>query len=117
MLPIVIICARCLLHPLCVKRMHEHYRIKEILWPMLKKAGFNIESENPELDDYGSVRTVFVSGKKSILLEWDGEEGLGYVEVWKKEEWERLSTNILESKESEFNKAIENLCEEVKEYL
>lgn len=84
---------------------------------MLEKAGFHIESENPELDHYGSIRTVFVSGKKRILLEWQGEKGLGFVEVWEKEEWERLSSNIPESKELEFKKAIENLCEEVKGYL
>ncbi len=84
---------------------------------MLEQAGFAIESENPQLDYYGSIRTIFVAGEKRILLEWDGEEGFGYAEVWKNGEWEKLPTNVLESKESEFRKAIEKLAEEMKEYL
>ncbi|MCP5345361.1 MAG: hypothetical protein R3F41_04915 [Gammaproteobacteria bacterium] len=84
---------------------------------MLEQAGFTIESEKPELDYYGSLRTIFVAGEKRVLLEWDGEEGFGYAEVWKNGEWEQLRTNVLESKESEFRKAIETLAEEIKEYI
>ena len=97
--------------------MHEHYQIQEALRPMLEQAGFTIESEKPELDYYGSLRTIFVAGEKRVLLEWDGEEGFGYAEVWKNGEWEQLRTNVLESKESEFRKAIETLAEEIKEYI
>lgn len=35
--------------------MHEHYRIKEEIWPALEKAGFEIESENNQLDYCGSL--------------------------------------------------------------
>ncbi|MDH3694367.1 MAG: hypothetical protein OER96_07355 [Gammaproteobacteria bacterium] len=84
---------------------------------MLENAGFVIESENSQLDYCGSLRTIYVSGEKRVLLEWDGEEGFGYAEVWKNGEWEKLPTNVLESTESEFQKAIENLAEEMKEYL
>lgn len=97
--------------------MHEHYLIQEALQPMLEEAGFTIESENPQLDYYGSLRTIFVAEEKRILLGWDGKEGFGYAEVWKKGKWEKLSTKMLESKESEFRKAIENLAQEMTEYL
>ena len=97
--------------------MHGHYKIKDILWPILEKAGFCIESENPELDCYGSVRTVFVSGEKRVLLAWDGRGGFGYVKVWKNSGWEKLTTDILESKESEFKKVKEVLCKEVTNYI
>ena len=97
--------------------MHEHYQIQEALRPMLEKAGFAIESENPQLDYYGSLRTIFISGEKRILLEWDGEEGFGYAEVWRNGRWEKLLTNVLESKETEFRNAIETLAEEMKVYL
>ena len=89
--------------------MHEHYRIKEAIWPVLEKAGFGIESENNQLDYYGSIRTIFVRGEKRVLLEWDGEEGFGYAEVWKSGEWESLPTKVIEAKESELQAAIQRL--------
>ena len=97
--------------------MHEHYRIKEVIWPLLEKAGFNIDSENNQVDYYGSVRTIFVKNEKRVLLEWDGEEGFGYAEVWKNNSWEKLPTNVVESKESEFNEAIQNLCTDLQGYI
>jgi hypothetical protein len=100
-----------------VKKMHEYYQIQEMLWALLQKAGFHIESENSEVDYYGSIRTIFVCGEKRVLLEWDGEEGFGFAEVWVNKKWKKLPTNVLESKEIEFRKAIENLCEEMKGYL
>ena len=97
--------------------MHEHYKIQEVIWPLLEKAGFKIESENNEVDHYGSVRTIFVNNEKRVLLEWDGEEGFGYAEVWKNNGWEKLPTNVLESKESIFQAAIKNLCIDLRDYL
>jgi len=97
--------------------MHEHYKIKEAIWPLLEEAGFNVESENSQVDYYGSLRTIFVKNEKRVLLEWDGEEGFGYAEVWKNNEWEKLPTNVLESKESELQAAIEMLCVDLRGYL
>lgn len=97
--------------------MHEHYQIQEALLSMLEEAGFAIESENPQLDYYGSLRTIFVAGENRVLLDWDGEEGFGYVEVWKNGEWEKLPAKVPESKGIAFHKAIEKLAEEIKAYL
>lgn len=68
---------------LFVNEMYEHYKIQEVVWPFLEKAGFRIKSEDSEIDYCGSVRTIFVNHEKRVLLEWDGEEGFGYAEVWK----------------------------------
>jgi len=97
--------------------MHEHYRIQEAIWPLLEKGGFVIESENNQVDYYGSVRTIFVCNEKRVLLEWDGEEGFGYVEVWKNDDWEMLPTKVLESKESEFQAAIQKMCGDLQGYI
>jgi len=97
--------------------MHERYKIQEVILQLLEKAGFKIESENNQVDYYGSDRTIFVNSEKRVLLEWDGEEGFGYAEVWKNNSWERLPTNVLESKEPEFQAAIENLCNDLQGYL
>ena len=97
--------------------MHEHYRIQEALWPTLSAAGFTVDSENNELDYYGSIRTIFVRREKRVLLEWDGEEGLGYVEVWREGGWQSLPTKVLESKESEFQAAVQQLQQELGSYL
>ena len=96
--------------------MHEHYQIRGAIEPILNEAGFVVELESNQLDYYGSVRTVFVSDEKRVLLEWDGEEGFGFIDVWKNDRWERLPTNVLESSNSEFLSAIEELCTELKEY-
>ena len=77
---------------------------------MLEQAGFTIESENPELDYYGSLRTIFVAGEKRVLLEWDGEEGFGYAEVWKNGEWEQLPTNVRTSDVQQVLTQNENDC-------
>ncbi len=97
--------------------MHEHYRIKEAIWPVLEKAGFGIESDNSQLDYYGSIRTIFVHDEKRVLLEWDGEEGFGYAAAWKSDEWENLPTKVLEAKESEFQSAIQRLVTDLHGYI
>jgi hypothetical protein len=97
--------------------MREHYRIKEAIWPVLEKAGFGIESENSQLDYYGSIRSVFVRDEKRVLLEWDGEEGFGYAEVWKSDEWESLPTKVLEARETEFQAAIQRLIIDLQDYI
>ena len=97
--------------------MHEHYKIQEVIWPLLEKEGFKIESENNQVDYYGSIRTIFVNSEKRVLLEWDGEEGFGYVEIWRNKGWERLPTIVLESNESEFQVAIQKLCIDVQGYI
>jgi hypothetical protein len=83
----------------------------------LEKAGFTIESENNHVDYYGSVRTIFVHNEKRVLLEWDGEEGFGYAEVWKHNDWEMLPTKVLESRELEFQAAIQMLCTDLQGYV
>ena len=97
--------------------MHEHYKIQEVIWPLLEKEGFKIESENNQVDYYGSIRTIFVNSEKRVLLEWDGEEGFGYVEIWRNKGWERLPTIVLESNESELQVAIQKLCIDVQGYI
>ena len=97
--------------------MHEHYKIKEAIWPLLEKVGFKIDSENNEIDYCGSIRTIFINNEKRVMLEWDGEEGLGYVEVWENNAWSKLSTNVLESKENEFQQAVEKLCKALQNYI
>ena len=97
--------------------MHEHYKIQEVIWPLLEKEGFKIESENNQVDYYGSIRTIFVNSEKRFLLEWDGEEGFGYVEILRNKGWERLPTIVLESNESELQVAIQKLCIDVQGYI
>jgi hypothetical protein len=97
--------------------MHEHYRIQEALWPSLSAAGFTIESENDDVDYYGSIRTIFACGEKRVLLEWDGEEGFGYAEVWRDDGWQSLATKVLESQESGFRAAVQQLQQELGSYL
>jgi len=97
--------------------MHEHYRIEAGIWPHLEKAGFVKESENDEIDYCGSIRTIFAKGEKRVLLEWCGEEGLGFAEVWRNGEWRALPTKVLESREAEFEAAIRKLCSDLQEYL
>lgn len=97
--------------------MHEYYRIEEGIWPHLEKAGFVKESENDQVDYYGSIRTIFAKGEKRVLLEWDGEEGFGFAEVWRNGGWYTLPTKVLESREAEFQSAIRNLCADLQGYL
>lgn len=102
---------------LCVNAMHKHYRIQEALLPSLSAAGFTIESENDDVDCYGSIRTIFACGEKRVLLEWDGEEGFGYAEVWRDGAWQSLATKVLESQESGFRAAVQQLQQELGSYL
>jgi hypothetical protein len=97
--------------------MHEYYRIKGAVWSVLEKVGFTIESENNQVDYYGSIRTIFVCNEKRVLLEWDGEEGFGYAEIWKNGGWEMMPTKVPEAKESEFQAAIQKLCIDLRKYL
>lgn len=52
-----------------------------------------------------------------MLLEWDGEEGFGYAEVWKHNGWKMLPTKVLESRELEFQAAIQMLCTDLQGYV
>ncbi len=97
--------------------MHEYYRIQEHIWPHLEQAGFTIESDDHQIDYCGSMRTIYVKGDRRVLLKWDGEEGLGYAEVWRNNEWRLLPTKVLESKESEFQAAIQRLCVDLHRYI
>ncbi|EON90564.1 hypothetical protein MARLIPOL_18153 [Marinobacter lipolyticus SM19] len=97
--------------------MHEHYRIEQVILPHLEKAGFVKESENDQVDYCGSIRTIFVKDEMRVLLEWDGEEGFGFAEVWRNGEWCTLPTKVLESREVEFQSAIKKLCAELQGYL
>ncbi len=70
-----------------------------------------------QIDYCGSMRTIYVKGDRRVLLKWDGEEGLGYAEVWRNNEWRLLPTKVLESKESEFQAAIQRLCVDLHGYI
>ena len=97
--------------------MHEHYQIKEAIWPVLERAGFGIESENNQVDYFGSIRTIFVRDDKRVLLEWNGEQGFGRAAVWKSDKWEGLPTKVLEAKKSEFQEAIQRLVIDLRGHI
>jgi len=96
--------------------MHEHYKIKETIARELAKNGFFEESENSQIDCYGSIQTTFVCAEKKVLLAWDGEEGFGYAEIWKDGHWTRLATKILESNAKEFDAAKAQLISDLEVY-
>ena len=93
--------------------MHEYYSIKNRIAEILIPLHYAEISENTERDCYGSIDSIYAKGENRFMIQWDGEEGFGSVEVWQKTHWVQLKSIVPESGKEEFNKSLSNLCSEL----
>ena len=94
--------------------MHEYYRIKDAVANVLQPLSFTEESEDSEIDHYGSIQSLFVSGQKKVLLGWDGQGGFGYAEVRLDDTRIPVTSVVHETQQQEFDDAIIRMCEDLK---
>jgi hypothetical protein len=98
--------------------MHEYYKIKDALVEILSPLGYIEDKPDTELDCYGSMHCIYVSGEKRFMIQWDGEEGFGAVEEWQGNNmWSMLEPIVPEGTESEFNRNLAALCQGIRGQL
>ena len=98
--------------------MHEYQKIKSVIVALLSRAGYTEDKPDTELDYCGSIHCIYASGEKRFLIQWDGEEGFGFVESWQgNNSWVMLEPIIPESTQQEFNNKLKALCQVVKVHL
>lgn len=85
-------------------------KVQEILAPL----GF---SEGKADADRGPMSSVFSKGDKKFMVQWDGEEGMGSVEVWQDGDWTMLESIVPEAPEPKFSECLNSLCAELKLHL
>ena len=93
--------------------MHEYQAIKVEILEAFDGYSFTQESENLEVDYYGSMQCILVSNDHRLLVQWDGEEGFGFVEYWNDGEWKNFETTIPENEAAVFQTNIKKLCSEI----
>ncbi len=98
--------------------MHEYRKIKNAVVELLAPSGYQEDKPDTDLDYCGSIHCIYTSGKKRFLIEWDGEEGFGSVELWQDDNtWSMLEPIVPEAIESKFNKNLAALCQTIQGYL
>ncbi len=80
----------------------------------LREYKLSQESESLEVDYYGSMQCLLTNNKHRLLVQWNGEEGFGFVEPWRNDEWITLETTIRENAATLFQADIRELCNEIK---
>jgi len=97
--------------------MHEYYKIKSVLSPILEAAGYLENSENNNADCYGSISTHYQSGNEWARTGWDGIGGYGYASLLGGNGWQDLDTKVFESNDREFENAASSLSAELQRSL
>ncbi|MCR8924337.1 hypothetical protein NO559_16300 [Dasania sp. GY-MA-18] len=98
--------------------MHEYHKIKNAVVELISPLGYQEDKPDTELDYCGSMHSIYASGEKRFMIQWDGEEGFGSVEIWQgNNTWVLLKPIVPEAKEIDFNKNLTALCLQIKAQL
>lgn len=95
--------------------MHEYFKIKEAIEPILSAQGFTEESENIRPDVFGSIVSIFTRADERVRVVWDGKDGVGIFQIEDaSDSWRDLLPYIPESTEAEMGQAIQELADRVR---
>lgn len=98
--------------------MHEYYKIKAAVVPLLASAGYAEIKPDTELDYCGSKHCIHALDDKRFMTLWDGEDGCGLVEYWLEDDgWVTLEPIVPEAAEKDFNNNLDLLCSVIEELL
>lgn len=98
--------------------MHEYYKIKAAVVPLLASAGYTEIKPDTDVNYFGSMHCIHAFGDKRFMIAWDGEGGYGSVEYWLEDDgWVTLEPIVPEAAEKDFNKNLELLCSAMKKQL
>lgn len=82
--------------------MHEYFRLKTVLLPVLERVGFRESNELLQPDVFGSAWSEFALGTRLFRLVWDGKDGFGFLQIRKGDVWDDIPVYVPEGTEEEF---------------
>ncbi len=97
--------------------MHEYYKLKSRVAEILVKEGYKEVKPDTDIDYCGSIHSIYALSDSRFMIQWDGEERFGSVEIWEGGSWKMLEPIVPEGSAQIFDNNLAALCLNVESHL